>query len=49
MAKIYLNEVSEKTSTPLKPSSRTIQTILDFSKSMRVVNYKNLQFESIQN
>jgi hypothetical protein len=49
MAKIYSNEVSKQTSKPLRPSSETIKAILDFSMAMRVVNYKHLQFESIQN
>ncbi|WP_019039340.1 hypothetical protein [Psychroflexus tropicus] len=49
MAKIYSNEVSEVTSDSLKPSQKTIKTILDFSKAFSVVNYKNFQFESIQN
>ena len=49
MAKIYSNEVTQNTSKPLRPSSETIKAILDFSMAMKVVNYKNLQFESIQN
>ncbi|MBZ9652951.1 hypothetical protein [Psychroflexus montanilacus] len=49
MAKIYLNEVSQSSSRPMKPSAKTIKAILDFSKALTVVNFKNLQFDSIQN
>ena len=49
MAKIYLNEVYKSTSKPMKPSEKTIQAILNFSKAMTVVNYKDLQFDCIQN
>lgn len=49
MAKIYTNEVCNSASKSKKPSKKTIKTILDFSKAFTVVNYKNFQFESIQN
>lgn len=49
MAKYYTNEVSNETSMKMNPSQKTIKSILDFSKALRYVNYKGLQFESIQN
>ncbi|MBZ9628457.1 hypothetical protein LB456_11565 [Psychroflexus sp. CAK57W] len=49
MAKIYSNEVSELSSKPVKPSAKTIKSILDFSKALSIVRYKDLQFDSIQN
>lgn len=49
MAKIYSNEVSELYSKPMKPSAKTIKRILDFSKAFRVVRYKDLEFDSMQN
>lgn len=49
MAKIYLNEVFHSTSKPMNPSPKTIKAILDFSKALVVVNYKGMQFDSIQN
>lgn len=47
MAKIYSNKVSE--SNAMTPSKKTIKSILDFSKALSVVRYKNLKFDSIQN
>ncbi|GAA0761969.1 hypothetical protein GCM10009433_21910 [Psychroflexus lacisalsi] len=49
MAKIYSKEVLNSTSKPMRPSAKTIKSILDFSKAMTVVQYRNLQFENIQN
>lgn len=49
MANIYSNEVSESTSKLMKPSQKTIKAILDFSKAITVIQYKDFQFESIQN
>lgn len=49
MAKIYTNEVFSSASKPMKPSAKTVKAILDFSKALTVVKYKNLQFDSIQN
>lgn len=49
MAKIYTNELFEFTAKSSKPSAKTIKEILDFSKALTVINYKNLQFDSIQN
>jgi hypothetical protein len=33
----------------MKPSTRTIKAILDFSKALTVITYENMQFDSIQN
>lgn len=49
MAKIYSKEVLNSTSKPMRPSAKTIKSILDFSKAMTVVKYEDLQFEIIQN
>ncbi|WP_205521204.1 hypothetical protein [Psychroflexus aurantiacus] len=49
MAKIYSNEVSEFYSKPTKPSAKTLKRILDFSKAYKLVRYKDLEFDSIQN
>jgi hypothetical protein len=49
MAKIYLNEASRTPSKSMKPSAKTVKSILDFSKAFTVVTYRDLQFESFQN
>ena len=49
MAKYYTEEASKEASMKTKPSQKTIKSILDFSKALNIVNYKGLQFESIQN
>jgi len=49
MARIYLNEASQTPSKTMKPSAKTIKSILDFSKAFTVVTYKDLQFDSFQN
>ncbi|SFI92230.1 hypothetical protein [Olleya namhaensis] len=51
MAKIY----SEHSNTPKKqnfkiePKAETISFILNYSKALSVINYKNLKFEALQN
>jgi len=51
MAKIY----SEHSNTPkkqgfiLRPKDETISFILNYSKALSVINYKNLKFEALQN
>ncbi|EMY82238.1 hypothetical protein pgond44_03338 [Psychroflexus gondwanensis ACAM 44] len=49
MAKIYLNEAPQTPSKTMKPSAKTVKSILDFSKAFTVVTYRDLQFESFQN
>ncbi|WP_397362832.1 hypothetical protein [Olleya sp. R77988] len=51
MAKIY----SEHSKTPkqqdfkLNPKDETVSFILNYSKALSVINYKNLKFEALQN
>lgn len=52
MAKIY----SEHSNTPpkkqnfkIEPKAETISFILNYSKALSVINYKNLKFEALQN
>jgi hypothetical protein len=49
MAKIYSTKVINSTSQPMQPSAKTVKAILDFSKALKVVNYKGMQFECLQN
>ena len=49
MAKIYSNEAFQTPAKTMKPSAKTVKSILDFSKAFTVVTYRDLQFESFQN
>jgi hypothetical protein len=49
MAKIYSNEAFQTPAKTMKPSAKTVKSILDFSKAFSVVTYKNLQFDNFQN
>jgi|GEM_PF-936927 hypothetical protein len=49
MAKIYLNEGPQTPLKSMKPSAKTVKSILEFSKAFSVVTYKDLQFDSFQN
>ena len=46
MEKIYSEE---QTARLTKTSSETIKFLLDFSKSLRVVDYQGVQFDTILN
>lgn len=47
MAKLY-PECTQKIET-LKPKEETIKFLLNYSKALSVVSYRNLKFESLQN
>lgn len=47
MEEIYSEE--QKTCKIAKARPETIQFLLGFSRSMRVVDYKNMQFETMLN
>lgn len=49
MTNIYLNPSPKKEAKKAEPSKECIDFLLNFSKSLRIIKYKNLQFESIQN
>lgn len=46
MAKIYSKPTKIEN---LKPKNETISFILNYSKALRVINYKNLEFEALLN
>ncbi len=48
MAKFYLKS-SKKEEKHLVPSRRTVDFLLSYSKSLKVVEYNNLKFETILN
>jgi hypothetical protein len=49
MAKIYDAKSFSKPVNEHSPKAATIQKILSFSRSLHIVNYKNMQFENNQN
>lgn len=49
MTNIYLNPSPQKKVEKLEPRKECIEFLLNYSKSLKIINYKNLQFESIQN
>ncbi len=49
MAKFYFKSSSQKEEKHLVPSRRTIDFLLSYSKSLKVVEYDNLKFETILN
>ncbi|MGB3590541.1 MAG: hypothetical protein WBA16_02555 [Nonlabens sp.] len=49
MDKIYDSTSSSKNLKQRTPREETIQTILSFSKSLEIVNCRNMQFESNKN
>ncbi len=48
MAKFYFKS-SKKEENHLVPNRRTIDFLLSYSKSLKVVEYNNLKFETILN
>lgn len=49
MTNIYLNPTPQKNVEISEPSKQCIDFLLNYSKSLKVIKYKNLEFESIQN
>ncbi len=51
MEKIYseFSKTPNKKDFKLKPKDETISFILNYSKALSVINYKNLKFEALQN
>ncbi len=49
MTNIYLNPSPRKEVEISEPSKECIDFLLNFSKSLRIIKYKNLEFENIQN
>jgi hypothetical protein len=49
MTNIYLNPKPRKKVEIAEPSQECISFLLNYSKSLRIVKYKDLEFESIQN
>ena len=47
MAKLYSKK--PKTEIKLNPKDETVSFILNYSKALSVINYKNLEFEALQN
>lgn len=51
MAKIYSEQSNppQKQDFKMKPKEQTISFILNYSKALSVISYKNLKFEALQN
>jgi len=47
MAKLYSQETPK--SEKLNPKDETISFLLNYSKALSVINYKNLEFEALLN
>jgi hypothetical protein len=47
MAKLY--SAYPKKSNNLNPKEETVGFLLNYSKALRVIHYKNLKFEALQN
>jgi len=47
MAKIYSR--NSKNDNKLNPKGETIRFLLNYSKALRVINYKTMKFESLLN
>ncbi|ETN96322.1 hypothetical protein SAMN04487906_1997 [Zhouia amylolytica] len=47
MANFYSKEFSN--TTELKPNRETIDFLLNYSRALSVINYKDIQFENILN
>jgi hypothetical protein len=48
MAKLYSGNSSKKVNY-LKPKKETVQFLLNYSKALKISNYKKLQFETFLN
>lgn len=49
MTNLYLNPSLERRAKKVEPSKECVDFLLNYSESLKIINYKNLQFESIQN
>ena len=49
MTNLYLNPSLNKKVENVEPRKECIEFLLNYSKSLKIINYKDLQFESIQN
>jgi len=49
MTNIYLNPTLNRKAKKVEPSKECIDFLLNYSKSLKIINFRNLQFESIQN
>ncbi|SHG22258.1 hypothetical protein SAMN05444483_106110 [Salegentibacter echinorum] len=50
MAKLYTKKLSKnEPSNKLEPSKKTLDFIMNYSKALKVTNYKGLQFDNILN
>ncbi len=49
MTNLYLNPSPKKKVDNIEPSKECINFLLNYSKALKIINHKNLQFESIQN
>lgn len=47
MAKLYSEHPKQE--KKLNPKEETISFILNYSKALSVINYKNMKFEALQN
>jgi hypothetical protein len=49
MTNLYLNPSLHRRVENVEPRKECIEFLLNYSKSLKIINYKDLQFESIQN
>lgn len=49
MAKMYPKSRPNRVSNNLVPRDETIKFLLDYSKALSVINYKNVKFEALLN
>lgn len=50
MTKLYLNQSPQKKKVEsVEPSKECVEFLLNYSKALKIINYKDFQFESIQN
>jgi hypothetical protein len=49
MTNIYLNPSLNRKAKKVEPRKECIDFLLNYSKSLRIINFRNLQFDSIQN
>lgn len=49
MANLYLNQSPNKKVENLRPRKETISFLLNYSKALRVIDYKKMKFEALLN
>lgn len=49
MANLYLNQSPNKKVEHLRPRKETISFLLNYSKALRVIDYKKMKFEALLN